>query len=108
MHFMTVRLLKELSVEEIANSLTHGFGLLLSLVGFAVLITLAAMKGDGWHIAASIVYGASLVTLYAASTFYHGATTPTLKHKLQLLDHCCIYLLIAGSYTPFTLLVLGG
>ena len=99
---------EKLSVEEIANSLTHGFGLVLSLAGFAFLVTLAALNGDRWHIASSIVYGASLVVLYAASTCYHGTTIPKLKQRLQVVDHCCIYLLIAGSYTPFALVVLGG
>lgn len=99
---------EKLGIEEVANSLTHGFGLLLSIAGFVFLISLAALKGDGWHIASSIVYGASLVILYGASTFYHSAITPELKHKLQLVDHCCIYLLIAGSYTPFLLVVLRG
>lgn len=98
--------LKQLSVEEVANTLTHGAGLLLSIVGFAVLATLAIIYGDGWHIASSIVYGASLVILYAASTFYHSAVTPHRKSFLQLVDHCCIYLLIAGSYTPFLLMVM--
>lgn len=98
--------LKTLSVEEVANSLTHGFGLILSIAGFAFLLVLAVLRGDGWHIASSIIYGASLVILYAASTIYHTATEPTLKKRLQILDHCCIYLLIAGSYTPFALIVL--
>lgn len=100
--------LEKLSIEEVANSLTHGFGLLLSVAGFVFLVSLAAIKGDGWHIASSIVYGSSLVILYAASTFYHSAVSPELKHTLQLVDHCCIYLLIAGSYTPFLLVVLRG
>lgn len=98
--------LRELSVEEVANSLTHGFGLILSIAGFVFLFVLALMKGDGWHVASSIIYGASLVILYAASTIYHTATEPALKRRLQVLDHCCIYLLIAGSYTPFALIVL--
>jgi hemolysin III len=98
--------LKLLPVEEVANTLTHGFGLLLSIVGFVFLLTLAFFKGDGWHIVSSIIYGASLVILYAASTIYHTATDPVAKKRLQVLDHCCIYLLIAGSYTPFALIVL--
>lgn len=98
--------LKELSIEEAANSLTHGVGLILSLVGFFVLVALAAVKGGRWHIASAIVYGSSLVILYGASTFYHSAVTPRSKSILQLVDHCCIYLLIAGSYTPFALIVL--
>lgn len=105
---MAARFLESLSVEEVANSLTHGFGLVLSAAGFIVLLTLAVLHGDGWHIASSIIYGASLVILYGASTCYHGVTSPDLKRKLQVVDHCCIYLLIAGSYTPFALVVLGG
>jgi hemolysin III len=99
---------KQLSIEEMANSLTHGFGLLLSVGGFIFLITLAILKGDAWHIASSIVYGSSLIILYSASTFYHTAISPELKKHLQVIDHCCIYLLIAGSYTPFLLTILRG
>lgn len=99
---------KELSVDEVANSLTHGFGLVLSVIGFVFLVSLAVYKGDALHIASSVVYGASLVTLYAASTFYHSAVSPELKQRLQIVDHCCIYLLIAGSYTPFLLIVIRG
>lgn len=103
---MTPVHLKKLSVEEVANTLTHGFGLVLSLAGLGFLVFLAAVKGDGWHLAASIVYGLSLTVLYGASTLYHSATEPGLKHRLQLIDHCCIYLLIAGSYTPFLLVLM--
>jgi len=103
---MVKRRLKELSVEEAANSLTHGVGLMLSLVGLVILVTLAVINGGGWHIASAVVYGLSLVILYGASTFYHSAVTPRSKSVLQLVDHCCIYLLIAGSYTPFALVVL--
>jgi hemolysin III len=95
-------------IEEVANTATHGFGLLLSIVGFVFLVVMASVRGDAWHIASSVVYGLSLVVLYAASTFYHGATEPRLKRILQIFDHCCIYLLIAGTYTPFTLIVLRG
>jgi channel protein, hemolysin III family len=98
--------LQLLSVEEVANSLTHGFGLILSLAGFVFLLVLALFKGDGWHLASSIIYGSSLVTLYAASTVYHTATDSVMKKRLQILDHCCIYLLIAGSYTPFILIAM--
>lgn len=100
--------LEKLSIEEVANSLTHGFGLVLSIAGFLLLISLALHKGDALQIVSSIIYGASLITLYTASTCYHGASSPKLKHTLQLVDHCCIYLLIAGSYTPFALVALGG
>ena len=98
--------LQELTIEEFANTVTHGFGLLLSLAGFFLLVVLASVKGDFWYITSSVLYGLSLVTLYAASTFYHSAVAPEQKKVLQIVDHCCISVLIAGSYTPFTLIVL--
>ncbi len=97
-----------MTVEEVANTLTHGFGLVLSVIGLFVLIFLASVKGDVLDTVSAVVYGLSLIVLYAASTFYHGATSPKAKENLQLLDHCCIYLLIAGSYTPFALIALRG
>ena len=99
--------LKHLSVEEFANTITHGFGLLLSIVGFVVLVVMAGIKGGALLVISCVVYGISLIVLYAASTIYHGITSPELKRRLQVLDHCCIYLLIAGSYTPFGLVILG-
>jgi len=99
--------LKELTVEEFANTITHGFGLLLSIAGFAVLIALAGLRGDALIIIGCIVYGLSLVVLYGASTVYHSTTSPDLKRSLRLVDHCCIYLLIAGSYTPFGVVLIG-
>lgn len=105
---MARAILKELSVEEFANTVTHGFGLALSIAGFAVLVILATLRGDPLLIAGCVVYGLSLIVLYAASTIYHGTTSPELKHKLRMVDHCCIYLLIAGSYTPFGIIILDG
>jgi len=101
-------ILKELSVEEFANTITHGFGLVLSVAGFAALVILASLRGDPLLIIACVVYGLSLIVLYAASTIYHGTNSAELKHKLRLVDHCCIYLLIAGSYTPFGIILLNG
>jgi hemolysin III len=98
--------LKELTIEEFANTITHGLGLLLSIAAFVFLVVMAVIKGDFWHITSSLLYGLSLIILYAASTFYHSATLPAQKLRLQIIDHCCIYVLIAGSYTPFTLIVL--
>jgi hemolysin III len=94
--------------EEIANSITHGLGLALSLAGLAVLVTLAALRGTAWHIVSCAVYGATLVILYAASTLYHGVRGPRVKRVLRVLDHSAIYLLIAGTYTPFALVTLRG
>lgn len=97
-----------MTVEEVANTLTHGIGLLLSVAGLIFLVILASIKGDVLHIASAVIYGLSMIALYGASTLYHGTTSPALKTKLQMVDHCCIYLLIAGTYTPFTLVALRG
>jgi hemolysin III len=95
-------------VDELANALTHGIGLLLALVGVPVLIVLAATQGTAWHIVGISIYGASLIALYAASTFYHAVRHPPAKRVLRIIDHSAIYLLIAGTYTPFTLVNLRG
>ena len=95
-------------VEEIINSLTHGFGSLLSIVGIAFLITLASLNGNAWHIVSCSIYGATLVLLYMASTLYHSVRTSKAKQALKVVDHSCIFLFIAGSYTPFTLVSLNG
>lgn len=95
--------------EELANSLIHGAGLLGSLVALPVLLlSVAARKGDGWNLTGSIVYGASLILLYGASTFYHAMSAGPRKQILRVLDHSAIYLLIAGTYTPFMLGALRG
>lgn len=94
--------------EEIAHSITHGVGALLSIAGLAVLVTLSAMYGDAWHIVSSSIYGFTLILLYSASTLYHAVTNPDLKEVLQKVDHAVIFLLIAGTYTPFTLVSLRG
>ena len=100
--------LSSLPVEELANTITHGFGLVLSVIGFVVLIILASLRGDALSIMGCVVYGLSLVILYAASTMYHSTTSAALKKRLQIADHCGIYLLIAGSYTPFGLIIIKG
>ncbi len=94
--------------EELANSITHGVGLALSLAGFVVLLILAVLRGGIWQILGCTVYGASLVFLYASSTLYHSARSSRLKRILKVVDHSAIYLLIAGTYTPFTLVLLRG
>jgi hemolysin III len=92
--------------EERANALTHSLGLLLSLVGIPGLVVLAARHGDAWHVVSCSVYGAALIVLYAASTLYHFTRTASWKRFFRVADHACIYLLIAGTYTPFTLVML--
>ena len=94
--------------EELANSLTHGVGVLLALGGLAVLVTLAVLRGDAWHVVACSIYGAAMVVLYSASTLYHAVSRPRVKSALQVFDHAAIFLLIAGTYTPFTLVSLRG
>ena len=92
------------AAEEIANALTHGVGALLAFGGSAVLITLAAVWGDGWQLGGAIVFGATLFVLYLASTLYHALPHPSAKRWFKVIDHCAIYLLIAGTYTPFSLI----
>jgi len=94
--------------DEIASALTHGLGAAAALAGGAVLITLAAIHGDVWQLGASIVFGVTLLLLYLASTLYHSIQHPIAKGRLKVFDHCAIYLLIAGTYTPFTLIGLRG
>ena len=96
------------SVAEVANTITHGIGLLLSIVGFVVLLVLAALRGTAWHIVACSIYGATLICLYTASTLYHAVISPRVKRALRIFDHSAIYLLIAGTYTPFLLVSLRG
>lgn len=90
--------------EEIANATTHGFGLLLSLAGLVILVLVARLDGQTWSLVAAWVYGSSLVVCYLASTLYHGSWHVDWKRLFEALDHCAIFLLIAGTYTPFTLL----
>lgn len=92
--------------EELANAVTHGVGLVLSIVGWIGLLLLSGLAGDGWDLAASAVFGGTLVFLYTTSTVYHCVRTPRLKRTLRLLDHIAIFLLIAGTYTPFTLVLM--
>ncbi|NUS59567.1 MAG: hemolysin III family protein [Lysobacter sp.] len=94
--------------EERASALTHGFGAVAALAGGIVMITLAALRGDGWQVAAAIVFSVSMLLLYMASTLYHAVSHPGAKARLKVFDHCAIYLLIAGTYTPFTLIGLRG
>ena len=94
--------------EELASALTHGLGATAAVAGGAVLITLAALFGNGWQLGAAIVFGVALLLLYVASTLYHAIQHPVVKGRLKVFDHCAIYVLIAGTYTPFTLIGLRG
>jgi len=92
--------------EEIANCLTHGIGAGLSIAGMAFLITFAAKQGDPWKIVSFSIYGGCMIILYLASTLYHAFLSPRAKKVFKVLDHSAIFLAIAGSYTPFTLVSL--
>ena len=93
----------ETKVEELVNHWTHRIALLLSLVGLPILIFFSSLHGDVWKIVSYAIFGTSLVLLYIASTYYHGCQVLPFKETWRRIDHACIYLLIAGSYTPFTL-----
>ena len=94
--------------EEIANAITHGLGVVAGVSAGAVLITLAALWGDVWQIVSASVFVAALVLLYTASTLYHAIQHRVAKARLKVFDHCAIFILIAGTYTPFTLVTLKG
>jgi len=94
--------------EELANSITHGLGALLAAAALAVLVVAAVQRGTAVHVVSSFVFGLSLLNLYASSTLYHTIRNPGAKRILRRLDHAAIFLLIAGSYTPFTLVTLRG
>ena len=95
-------------IEELANSITHGVGLALSVAGFVVLLVLSIMQGSAWHIVGCSIFGLTLVLAYLASTLYHSLHRSSFRRVLQILDHSAIYLLIAGTYTPVALISLGG
>ena len=94
--------------EELANTLTHGLGLTMALLGAPVLIVIAVLRGTPLHIFSVSVYGVSLIALYACSTCYHAMQQPAWKQIFKVADHSAIYLLIAGTYTPFTLINMHG
>ncbi len=89
--------------EEIFNSVTHGIGVLLSIAGLVILTVFAANKGNAWHVVSFSIYGTSLILLYLSSTLYHSFTKASLKNLFARFDHSAIFLLIAGTYTPFVL-----
>lgn len=94
--------------EEKINIITHAFGLGFSIIGLVLLILKALKIEDSMLLVSFSIFGASMILLYAASTFYHSAKTNKLRYRLNILDHASIYLLIAGTYTPLTLITLQG
>ena len=95
-------------INEIANSVTHGIGTLMAIAGLVLLVVFAAIYGNVWHIVSFSIYGTTLVLLYLSSTLYHSAQEPRRKYIFRIIDHSAIYLLIAGTYTPFILVTLQG
>ena len=95
-------------IEEKINTISHAVGFILCIVALVLLVMHATQNGDVWHIVSFSVFGASLIILYAASTFYHSAKKSELRNRLNIIDHASIYVLIAGTYTPFTLVTLKG
>lgn len=94
--------------EEIFNSVSHGVGSLLAVAGTVVLIVISAIHTGVWGVVSSAIYGASLIILYTMSTLYHAITNENAKYVMRIMDHATIFLLIAGTYTPITLVTLRG
>jgi hemolysin III len=94
--------------EEIANSVIHGVGVALSVAALTLLVVIAAESGSGWNLASALIYSITLLLEFVASTLYHSLPQPRAKHVFKVLDHAGIYLLIAGTYTPFMLVTLRG
>ncbi len=90
--------------EEIFNSISHGVGALLSIAALTLLIVFAVFRSDGYGLASAIIFGVSLILLYSMSTVYHIVTNKTAKKILRIFDHCSIFILIAGTYTPYLLM----
>ncbi len=94
--------------EELANSITHGVSAFLTCAGAAVLITLASLKASAWHIVSFSIFSGALILLFVISTLYHSFKSPKVKYVMEILDHSSIFLVIAGTYTPLTLVTLHG
>jgi len=94
--------------EEIANSLSHGIGIMLAIAGTVLLVVRSAIHGNAWHIVTYSIFGAGLIYLYTASTLFHGAMNVRVKYLLNRFDHSSIYILIAATYTPFSLVGING
>ena len=95
-------------IEEKTNIISHAIGFVLSIIALVLLVTYATLHGNILHIISFSIFGASLIILFAASTCYHSAKKPELRNRLRIIDHASIYVLIAGTYTPFTLITLNG
>ncbi|MAD74601.1 MAG: hemolysin III [Rheinheimera sp.] len=93
-------------LEEYLHALSHAVGAVLGLIGLVLMLRLSLSDGDNWQLASAIVYGSSIILLYSSSALYHSIHSPQIKYRLRQLDHAAIFILIAGTYTPFTLISL--
>ena len=109
---MKIKESKEIShyshTEERINIVSHAIGFVMSIVALVLLVRYASIYGNAWHIVSFSIFGVSLMVLYDASTVYHSAKNPHFRRKMRIVDHASIYILIAGTYTPFTLVTLNG
>lgn len=105
---LSQRLKEKQKKEEIVNAVTHGLGTCLAIAGLVILVVMASMKGTMWHIISFSIFGSMMVILYLVSTIYHSLTHEKLKKLFRKFDHMAIYLLIAGTYTPYCLTLLEG
>ncbi|MCD4771944.1 MAG: hemolysin III family protein [Bacteroidales bacterium] len=94
--------------EEIANSITHGIGLLLSISGLVLLVVFASLRGDAWHIVSFSIFGVGMIMVYTSSTLFHAFRNFKIKSILNIIDHSAVFILIAATYTPFTLVTIRG
>ncbi len=95
-------------LEEIANSITCGIGLCLSIAGLVILVVLSSLHGDAFRVVSFSIYGTSLILLYITALFYHAVQHKQAKYVFEIMDHSAVYVLIAGTYTPFALVTLKG
>jgi len=98
----------QLWLEELLNTISHGIGAVAAIVGLVYLVIYGAYSQNDWALFSALFYGISLVSVYVSSTLYHGVTNLRLKRMLCIVDHACIFLLIAGTYTPILLMTIGG
>lgn len=101
-------IMKQSKWEERLNTISHGITAVAAIGGFVVLIVFGTISEKNWTLFSAIIYGLSLIILYGASATYHGVTNVSIKEKLRIIDHCSIFLLIAGTYTPIMLISIGG
>ncbi len=104
----TIKLKYYSPLEEMINVISHFIGIILSVIALVILVVFASLYGNIWHIVSFSIYGSSMIMLYTASTVYHNSKKPEVRRRLKVFDHISIFIMIAGTYTPFTLVTLNG